>query len=1127
MTTYNVSNLDSNASVVTVTSQGPQGADAVLQAGNRGDFTVAIAGNGSQTATINSGAVTSDKILDGTILNADINASAGILGTKISPNFGSQNITTTGNIAGSGGTLTGHLNIDTTLPTINLTDTNSDSDYQIQNSDGTFRVRDVTNSSNRLRITSDGTANFSGNLNVGAGLDITGDITVTGLVDSVDIATRDTLFGGLTSSSGVLTNGVTATTQSASDNSNKVATTAYTDTAISNLVDSSPAALNTLNELAAALGDDANFSTTVTNSIATKLSLSGGTIDGNVKFNDTKQLQLGSDSDLTIKHSGALADIVNTTGNLRLETGTNTNIIFRTDDNDTHTNIIICDGTTGSEHVDLYHSGNRRLATLSDGVRVVGKLQTGFEGDLPTINSVTRAIFNGSFDNTNNSQNSSSAISILCKGGSNSRINLGNDTKEDQSQIRFRNGSNDIQFLVTDPSDNELNSLIEIDPNIVKLNYAGSKKAETSATGFDITGVLTATGNIDLTDSSNILLGTDDDLDISHNGTVAKIKNSTGDFNIQGNAIRLLNQAGTETYLTGTANDALSLYFDGVEKAKTSADGFDITNGRLFVYNSVAPQIRLNTSANDNSSTRFGFGIATGSNQFFNGASSGDACITAPSSATMKFGLGNANQLEVNSTTIVPKVNIVPSADNSFALGSSSNRFTTLHSVDLNTDKAQTSSTGFTVLGQLLIQDTAPGIDFVETDFNNRYRWSVGGGILQLQISTNNGTSYSNSIGIGGVGNIFIPDGDKVYFGSGNDLAIIHDGTDSKITNNTGSLEILADLVRLKNNANDEFILVANANGDVLLFSDGSLKANTLSTGFEIRGDLKISGDIISEDKFITLANIATPTDTQASNSGLYIKGSTDKHFRYQNGNNSFNSTENITIAADKKLRFQSKFEIFNSSGIGHTAADFDSTANYSQNDYVKNGNKIYQAQASISAGGTAPTHANATVSNWLFVRIDDGELGQYIKDSSTGPLKLLSDQVIIKNTNDNKTSASFTTNGPVFLYNNNVLKLETTGNGITVTGTVTESSDVALKENIQPLSNVLEKVKQLTGYKYNFKNTNNNSMGVIAQDVEKVFPELVHGEEGEKSLQYSGLIGALIESIKELSAKVAVLEKQ
>ena len=60
------------------------------------------------------------------------------------------------------------------------------------------------------------------------------------------------------------------------------ATETYVDTEISNLVDSAPEALDTLNELAAALGDDDNFATTVTNNIATKLPLSGGTITGNI-----------------------------------------------------------------------------------------------------------------------------------------------------------------------------------------------------------------------------------------------------------------------------------------------------------------------------------------------------------------------------------------------------------------------------------------------------------------------------------------------------------------------------------------------------------------------------------------------------------------------------------------------------------------------------------------------------------------------------------------------------------------------------------------------------------------------------------------------------------------------------
>lgn len=64
------------------------------------------------------------------------------------------------------------------------------------------------------------------------------------------------------------------------------ATQADIDASVSALVDSAPATLDTLNELAAALGDDANFSTTVTNSIATKLPLAGGTLTGALTTTD-------------------------------------------------------------------------------------------------------------------------------------------------------------------------------------------------------------------------------------------------------------------------------------------------------------------------------------------------------------------------------------------------------------------------------------------------------------------------------------------------------------------------------------------------------------------------------------------------------------------------------------------------------------------------------------------------------------------------------------------------------------------------------------------------------------------------------------------------------------------------
>ena len=126
------------------------------------------------------------------------------------------------------------------------------------------------------------TVKANGNVDFANGIDVTGNITATGTVDGVDVAASDTLMRSVVASTGNLNNGVTATTQSASDNSTKVATTAYTDTAIANLVDSSPGALNTLNELAAAINDDASFSTTVNNNIATKMPLSGGEFTGDV-----------------------------------------------------------------------------------------------------------------------------------------------------------------------------------------------------------------------------------------------------------------------------------------------------------------------------------------------------------------------------------------------------------------------------------------------------------------------------------------------------------------------------------------------------------------------------------------------------------------------------------------------------------------------------------------------------------------------------------------------------------------------------------------------------------------------------------------------------------------------------
>ena len=92
------------------------------------------------------------------------------------------------------------------------------------------------------------------------------------------------------------------------------------------------------------------------------------------------------------------------------------------------------------------------------------------------------------------------------------------------------------------------------------------------------------------------------------------------------------------------------------------------------------------------------------------------------------------------------------------------------------------------------------------------------------------------------------------------------------------------------------------------------------------------------------------------------------------------------------------------------------------------------------------------------------------------------------------------------------------TGNivGILTVQDLNSTSDRRVKENIKPIDDALNRITQLNGITFDFINTGTKSAGVIAQEVEAVFPDMVKGD-FPKSVNYNGLIGALIESVKEL----------
>jgi hypothetical protein len=232
------------------------------------------------------GAVTSAKILDGTIVNADINAAAAIAYAKLA--------------------LTGAIvSADIANDSIMNADINTAADIVKTKILGTAVVLTDTGTITSTMI-ADGTI-VNADINAAAAIALsklatdplaranhTGTQTAS-TVSNFDTQVRTNRLDQMAApTAAVALNAQKITGLADPTGAQDAATKVYTDTQISNLIAAAPGALDTLNELAVALGNDAAFSTTVTNSIATKLALAGGTMSGAIAMGTSKITGLGT-----------------------------------------------------------------------------------------------------------------------------------------------------------------------------------------------------------------------------------------------------------------------------------------------------------------------------------------------------------------------------------------------------------------------------------------------------------------------------------------------------------------------------------------------------------------------------------------------------------------------------------------------------------------------------------------------------------------------------------------------------------------------------------------------------------------------------------------------------------------
>jgi len=194
-----------------------------------------------------------------------------------------------------------------------------------------------------------------------------------------------------------------------------------------------------------------------------------------------------------------------------------------------------------------------------------------------------------------------------------------------------------------------------------------------------------------------------------------------------------------------------------------------------------------------------------------------------------------------------------------------------------------------------------------------------------------------------------------------------------------------------------------------------------------------------------------------------------------------------------------------------------------------------FYTNASNIASGTVPS---ARLPSIDAATLDGLDSTQFLRSDAVDEIAAAGVPLSVNSTNSNAAKIQLEDNGTIrgflgadssktFISKNssgtNMFTVDTSGN-IVATGDVTANSDIAFKSDIETLDG--NKVFDMRGV--SFMKDGRRGSGVVAQEIEKIAPELVHvGTDGKKSVAYGNLVGYLIESVKSLRQEVAELREK
>jgi hypothetical protein len=354
---------------------------------------------------------------------------------------------------------------------------------------------------------------------------------------------------------------------------------------------------------------------------------------------------------------------------------------------------------------------------------------------------------------------------------------------------------------------------------------------------------------------------------------------------------------------------------------------------------------------------------------------------------------------------------------------------------------------------------------------------------------------------------------------------------------------------------------IATQNSNNITITGGSINgaaigASTASTGaftnLSVSGNLTVNGTtttvnsttVTVDDPVITLGGDTNPTSDDNKDRGV--------EFRYHDGSSprtGFMGWDDSTGKFTLLKVATNTSEVFSG-----TKAELDANVAYSNitgTPTIGNGAMTVTAGTGLSGGGQVGTANQTGASSVTLTNADKGSSQNIFKN-----IAVSGQSTVVADTNNDTltlvagTNITITTNAATDSITINASEVDTlatvTGRGATTStnstfsgginlsssditngGTITATdfnttSDMRLKDNITAVQNPLDILAAISGVQFNWKSNGKEAVGVLAQEIEKVLPQIVNtNADGYKAVSYDSLIPILIEAIKELAAKV------